>query len=796
MPSALSDLELENLDDETEAPPETRIKDARTGRSIYRSLSDADRPRAMYRARHQALLDGEPPYDQAKLAASGQGTRTNVDWGDTAAIAASVMSGVVDMNVSVERLVRSPLRKEYVPDDEMRFNYETILADEITKTIRDWEDYNSSYMTLAHYCFMHGVGIGYFEDDRDWRFEVSGLGDFVIPDGTKSSENRITVAACLRQMEVHELYRYIRNEKAAKVMGWDVEAVKKAIIGASPENNDENWHTIQQAIKNNDLGMGLSGKTAKVGVIHEWVQEFDGTVSKYIVSQEPLVGYKDKQDGEPWLYQKKKIYPEMRQGLVFFTYGIGNGTYHSISGMLRRIYPQALALNRTQSNMLDAANLSVSMTVQPVSENFLSRMKILNLGCISVLPAAEHANIIDRTVPNIAQGAMPVVADLRDTMGKRAGQFQGDSAFGSAQEKTRFQVAAELEALGKVGATQINMWYPSWTRLLREMVRRMCRKGYSEKTPGGKEVKAFKERLEMRGFPLHLLEAIDFEAVTAERAIGAGSGAARTAALTQLRELAGEYDEIGRYNLNRDLTAAALNGNYELADRYVPRVPESRAPMDTQVANLENSLMRLGEEPVLAPGQLPLAHLDSHVPFLLEMVQSIEQGMATMDDLVEPMVICHAHATEHLGQVQDSEIMQVKVAEYRELLNMLGETVNNAMRKKIAEQQREMEEGAEQDQNGGVSPQIQEKLITAQIKLDQMNTAATAKQQYREQEHQQKMRHKEEDFRATAAMKDASAAASMVSKSREQGMQLRVGQLKAAQDLRVKELKSSSKATT
>ena len=418
MATDTSDLELETLDEETMDPPESRIKDAKAARSAFMKLQIADRPRSLHRARHQALLDGEPPYDQAQLAAKGMGTRTNVNWGDTEAISSTAISGAVDFNVSVERLIRAPIHKLAVEDDEERTHYETILADELTKTIRDWEDYDRSYLTLAHYTFNHGVGVAYFDDQFDWRFQVSGLSDLLIPDETMASENKIPIVTCYRKMEVYELYEKIKNEEVAVNMGWNVPAVKKAIQEACPDTElSQNWMSLQQAMRNNSLGMGLGGKTSKVGVIHVWVPEFDGTVSKYILTHNPL---KDYGDNEPWLFQQKGIYPEMRRGMIFFTYGIGNGTYHSIPGLLRKIYPQALALNRTQSNMLDAANFATSMLIQPISENYMSRMRITNLGTISIAPAEEHGKIIEMNRPNVAQSAIPVVADLRDVMAKRA----------------------------------------------------------------------------------------------------------------------------------------------------------------------------------------------------------------------------------------------------------------------------------------------------------------------------------------------------------------------------------------
>lgn len=778
----ITGIQLENIDPDTKQAPETRIKHAGIGRQIFLNMEYDDRKRNLLRARHQAMLDGEPPYDQAVRAAKGQGTLTNVNWGDAKNIVDNFMSGIIDMNAGVENLVNIPIDRVYVPDDAQRKNYENIVSQEVTRAIRMWEGYDQAYLNLGHWFGAHGVGIAYFEDAFDWRFETTGLGDFVIPTGTKASENAIVIGGCRRYIELHQLYSYIRKEKAAQQMGWNVEMVKAAMLTACPETIWEgspvSWQRLEAMIRNNDLGTGYgagvspsagnNARTAKVGVLHLWWQEFDGKVTKAITTINQVPDYKDKE--EPWLFMKESVYPEMRRGLMFFPYGIGdNGTYHSISGILRAIYPQVNAINRSQSQMLDAAIMGASVMMQPTTEASISRMNIVPMGPVWLMPSADHAEMVPRQNPDVARSVMPVIADLRQTINQRAGQFQGsDSPFASPKEKTRFEVAAQLESLSKVGATQAKLWYSPWSRLMREVSRRLCRANYSEAQPGGKEAAEFRKRLELRGFPLPLLEAIDFDGITANQAVGGGSGAARIGRLTNLRELAPEMDDIGRYNLNRDLTAAELGGDYDAADRYMPERPGSRPPIDAQFADLENNVMKLGQEPVIEVNQLDAVHLDRHLPFLGSMIQSVESGEAAMDDVIEPMVICYYHAADHLERIQDSLIMQEKVAQYRQMIQQLGEFVINAQRKVIAERMKAAEQAqAEGAQGQQMDPGLQEKAIAARIKLEAMTTEAETRLAYDQRKHEQDLAQKSEAFRQQMAHKDAATAADLIVKAKE-----------------------------
>lgn len=809
--SSTSGLPLLNLNPETGKAPDRRIKDAKSGRQMFQNMRWDDQGRNRVRARHQAMLDGEPPYSQALRAAKGQGALTNVNWGDAKNIVDTFMGGILDMKDSVETLMYVPIPRQVVPDDGQRKNLENIVAQEITRAMRMWKGFDQAYLTLGHWFGAHGVGISYFDDVQDWRFQTTGLGDFVIPDGTEASEDAIEVCACLRYEPLHKMYDKIKDPESAKTMGWNVEMVKKAMLQACPENiwngMPADWQRLEQFIRNNDLGagygtgstsLGTVARTAKVALIHMWVKEFNQTVTKYVTTLDCVPDYEKIDMDEPWLYERPDFYPDMRRGMVFFPYGIGdNGTYHAISGILRAIFPQVGALNRSQCQMIDAAMMGCSMKIQPTTEQSISRMNIIPLGPIWLMPSADHGNVLENIKnPDVAQSVMPVVADLRSTITSRAGQFQGEnSPIGSSAEKTKFQVAAELESLGKVGAMQAKLWYASLVWLWRESARRLCNPNYSDKWPGGKEAKAFRDRLVMRGFDLALLPFIDFDGITVNQAVGSGSGAARIGRLESLRELSPEYDDVGRYNLTRDLTAAALGGDYDAANRYMPERPGTRPPVDAQIADLENNLIKLGQEPTIEVNQDNFAHLSRHVPFLGQMIESVEKSEVPLEEIIEPMVLCYYHASDHLEAVEGSMVMQEQVADYRQALQQMGAFVVNAQRKILAEQMREaekmQEEGAQQGQQ--MDPALQEKAIAARIKLESMQTEHELQMEFDAQKHQQDMAQKQQKFGQDMAMKDAAKAAELLTKTRQRLADIEVTKKKQDDAIEIAKLKRAQK---
>ncbi len=777
MSASVADLDLGGMDDDGDVPDE-RIKDAATARALFFAMYEADKGSALMRARHQAMLDGEPPYDAAVLAATGQASRTNVNWGDGEATMDMVMTGMIDRNVSVERLFRIPLRKSAVPDDETRANFEDIVSDEASRCVRAWSGFNWNYQYLAHNTFGYGVGFGYHDDPWDFRYKTTGLGNFVIPRATEASEDKIELAGMRVPYRATTLFAKIRNEAFATKVGWDVAAVKQALVKshtAQSGTSTPDWQELQAQFKNNDLGAG--GKCQTIPVLHLWVQEFDGSISLYGTTESALEGTGE---ADPWLFKQRSIYKEARHAFTAFTYGIGtNGTFHSISGILRKIYPQVQQINRSQCGLVDAVAISGGVMLQPVNEQAYSRMQYTSYGPITMLPAKEHGEVIPHTAPNLAGGMMPVISDMRQTIQRRAGQFTGDSGFGGQNvEKTRFQVQAELESLGKVGATQINLWDPPWERLLRETVRRLTRKGYPEKAPGGKEAHEFRRRLVERGFPLELLEAIDIEALTAEKAVGAGSGAARTATLHNLQELSGSLDAVGKHNLTRDLFAAALGGSYDLADRYIQRPEETRPPLDKTIANLENTLFKLGQEVPVEINQLHVIHLDTHLPYLAEMVQGVQDGQTQLLEIVVPMTVLWTHCVQHLENIQEDSFIHEKVGLYRQALNTAEEFVHNGQ-KELAAAQEEAAAAGGAGPNAEMSQELQLKFMEFQLKLQQIQQTAAVKEQIEERKAAQKAAHKAREFEQQAAFKDANNAAGMIATA-QQAAQQRAEALKIA----------------
>jgi hypothetical protein len=732
----LSDLPVLTIDAEGKVPP-ARIKDVKSANEIYRNLAEGDEQSAVNRTRVQAMFDGVTPYSASALKASGQGFRTNLNFGEAEKYLEQALSAYIDLINAVEQIVRI---ETSFGEARQRVEWSRIMSEEYSFQLRKWDRFNYEFLNLCNHFVGHGVGINYFEDSDSWQWRSTGLGDILIPRQTQATEQNIDVCCAVRSMSVTELYKYIENEKAATEVGWDVGEVKKAIKDASagsPESND--WEKLQAELKNNDLYTGA--KSARVEVVHLWVQEFNRTVSHYITLKNA--------ENIKFLLKRPNAFKSIKQAFTFFCYGIGtNGTYHSIRGLGYKIYSHIQLNNRIRSQAVDNAMLAGSPMVQPEDERALENMAFNYYGPFAILP--PNVNFVDRTAPNVTNTMMPVLQDLGQMVQERTGQYSTAGVFGGENNRrTRFEVAAHLEEASKLNVTALNLFYAPWDRFHLELARRFHNPDYKESTIGFEEVMDYRERCLLRGVPIEALLSVDFKKVRSVRAVGNGSQANRMVQLQQLNELAGTFDAEGRHSLFRDQTAAIVG--QDAADRYIPARPDQRMPIDAKVAQLENKDLMQGGEVEVFPNEVHVIHLDIHVPEMESVFQQVEEGQLELVEAYQLTANLFQHSVTHLEFIQQDFSVADRVSEFNERLQQVSELIINGQKAlaKLQQEQAEAEEAGE-GEGGQVSPEQQEKLIEHRLKLQMM-----------QEKHQMEMMIKLQKAQQDRSVEEAKAASSL-----------------------------------
>ena len=660
------EIEIEALDglaslDEKGKPFESRIKDVKSALSIFHNLRKADEQSSINRARVDAMFDGASPYDQANLNRSGQGLKTNLNFGEAQRLLDIAMSAYVDLYSSLEKLVDV---KGTEGEPSEIGSMEDIVAEELTHLLRSWPEFHSSYLRLCNTFIKHGVGVSYFDTPDDWRFRVGGFADILIPRQSPASEDMVDVAVGRRNYHLHELFNFIKNEKAATRVGWDVDEVKRVIMkNANTDGRGNNviysdWEALQQELKNNDLYEGYQNPT--VAVLHYWVREMDGSISHYISAED---------SPKEFLYKKISRFDKPENAYVLFAYGVGsNGTYHSVRGLGHRIYNHIQTSNRLRCQMIDGAMLGSSVMIQPDSQRSLDELGFTYYGAYAVL--SPGVNIIEKAVPNLGTAVRPALDDISNQLARNTDTV---SVYGSEQGspyRNQMQVVADMDVSTRLSGASLNLFYASWNRLLREVVRRVVT---SKKNDAS--LREFYQRCESRGVPESFVRSLDTARTRAVRSIGNGSYANRLVALRELQAISGSFDEVGRRNLTRDIVSTRVG--HDLADRYTPQLEEARPTVDNKIAFLENQQLSQGSPVPVVSNEIHGVHLQAHIPALMQIIEQLNTGAADPVQSMPALQAFYQHISETAEFLAGDPASGGMVGQANQALQYAEEVINN-----------------------------------------------------------------------------------------------------------------------
>lgn len=685
----LMEDDLLSLDEDGKPPEPSRLPNARAIRKLFSKETDADEASAIRRTQIQAMIDGQPPYNQAALNASGQGSRANANFLMGQDLINRACNGYQDILTSSKILMTVDC--EYGEAAESA-DYEAVIQEEATRTIRKWSSFPSRAQQLIRLFVSHGVGIDYFPDTKDFRFDVAGFGDFYIPRQTPASEEDIVYAVARKDMTVVDLFDKIRNEKAAEKMGWNVAAVKKAIGRATTSGSVGEVGEIerfQQQLKNNDLHS--VEKFEHVPILGFWVREFDGTYSFALTE-------KDAPDGE-YLFVEYSRYKSAEEAFIFFCYGIGNGTYHSIRGMGHMIFALVQLHNRLMCQKSDGVMLDESVLLQATGNNALQRASLNYLGPFSLMD--QGFEVIDRKISGTSDRTLPFLNEVKGLMGQMSSSFNPPE--GAYQNQ--INVEAELEALAGSTSGALDLFYASWDRLIREMVRRIIQGPKSDPL-----VAEFHRRCERRGVTKDILESVDHANTYAYRALGAGSPSARSIAFKKLLQLLPQLDEIGRKNLIYRFVENLVG--HQNAAEFASRSEEPRQNSEASIATLENFALAQGAPIPVLSYQMHGAHVQIHVPELIRIIDGVETGALDPMQNLGGLRAYLDHVAAHGEQLGQDPSQADLFGQVKEAINNLNQIVTNMERKIKAEQR----QAAEAGQGAEGQPSEQERL--AQIKID------------------------------------------------------------------------------
>ena len=702
-----------------------RISSASELASTFQALFIADFQAMRARALVQSEVDGNPPYSDCEDRKYGVGGRTNVNWGYLTQSQSDIEEPYISLFESIDVFGTTPT--DYGSELD-RQRHGQIIAEEITRMIRNWPDWPFTLQMTVHLFTMFGVSFTFREDRNDWRWKVYDLSYLKMPRRTRASINDVDIVTCKVEMLPSQLYRKIENEEAATLAGWDVEAVKAAMKSATQRAADtSNPQEMERTYKDQDYFTGLSATT--VDIVHGFIRECDGTVT-HLIARYDGVG--------PFLYKCEGLYQDMSELVTAYTFGVGsNGDFYAIRGNAWRGHNGSASLNMLTCKFLDQACSAATPHIQASSEDAVIDQMIRPRGPYNVVD--QGTTFVEVPHANYQQTLIPAIEQVQGIFAMRTRSSSSTRA--NNAPKTAEEIKTQNEIDGRLNAAQTDLFFTSWKNDFKEVVRRSCARDASEAYPGGKEIFEFRRRCMKRGVPIDAIYNVDVASIEINRDIGKGSAQERRSAFGALMPIIGQFDQEGQNILRRQFVGSYTDSQF--ARLIVPDQAGARPPIDLQVANMENSLMKLGQEAQIEPNQDHVVHVGSHLAVVSEINGALEQAQITLEEAIPKMFPIWKHAGEHMQFISPENPLY---PEFKEALQQVGEVVINGQKHLDAEARKAQEAAGEQVDNGN-TPGVERQAIEAQAALQQLEIQK--KQQdlaYDQAERKQKLAFNDVEF--------------------------------------------------
>ena len=669
---------------------ESRLKEPSAVLEMVRNMVRSDDTRAQVRTKVKGLVDGNPPYNKNDLRKNAQAYRCNVNFREAESFLNMGLSAFYDVFSEVPAYATVRINYQNANLDE---SYSKIITEEFDRMQKKDGNFDYLMQLSQHEMVLFGIGPMVFEDTVDWRCKPVKAGDLMVPERTKSNVNEWTLAVVRTVYQVHELYGFIKNPETAAEMGWDVAAVKQAIMDSAPEedgrNSDAKWEWYQQQIRNNDLS--YSSRCDVIRAAHVYYREFPsdehplGAISHCIVDE--------RGDGKNFLFRNLKQFNDWNECVHCLYYDKGDGQHHSVKGMGTKMYSSLELKNRLKCSLIDAAVARTAIHFQPSTPSDLNRTSIVQMGPYTIIPPGM--NVQQTNSAGVLDAPLKVEETLEGLLQANLTQYRQRLEKGG-NPRTATEIEALVAQQSILGKTQLNRYYSQLDALFTERYRRAINQDLTEDVPGGAEAVEFQKRCRDRGVPTAALKAVD--TVAATRTNGRGSALERRNTMNQLMAMSEMLPETGRQHVIED-TIASMTGFHSL-QRYFP-VPEKDqlAQEHAQEAAYENALFKLEDGIPTSESDNHAIHAESHLTAAVNAINSLQEG-GDPAEVASYLQFALNHTEGHLNTLERdgsrTALMKELKSRFTEIIQVFKGIANNVNQQQEAEMEAQQEAQAEQ----------------------------------------------------------------------------------------------------
>lgn len=739
-------------------PPKERISSAGQAQTIVQYQIDANRTRAAKEAMVRGMFDGNAPYNAHQLRARGEAWKPNFNSLEAKGRAASAKVPYYDLFGGAPTYIT--METALGENEDQRLSWSRIITEELDFTLKAWPRFDFAISTMIDDYIKYGRGMLMWQDPHSWPFRRISQDRCLVNDGESIDiDDELEVFTVRQKFKAHQLYKYIRNESAARDTGWNPPEVIRAIWEATPDMTVDPWRdpiTMQQRLKDADLYVTAHATT--INTARVYVKEFNGKISELMVLE---YGVGNRKEGpSEFLFKHIGRYDNYRQVFCPLFFDMEDGSWHGSSGLGKDLFSTCQTKDRFWMNVLAGATMRSCLLLQARTPSAMQKMAIQMIG--SAMMIAPDVAVQNSQILGDITTSLTVNQALEDMLDSNTGVYRPrlEKPQGNPEPATATQL--RFAQANVLNATQVNRFLkqldPGYAEMYRRLAASQIGNGEAEKA-----AKDFQDRCEKRGVPVEALRKPKF--VRASRTIGNGSVAMRQQSIQTVGAVAAMLPESGRSAWIDDLIASAADQSK--VDRWNPKAERMNMPTDQQdLAMLENAAMRSGAPVTWTPTQNNIIHAQTHLQAGSQAAASLQQG-ANPADVYSFLEALGPHITKHIQALSIDPTRKGAVQALTKQLGQLSsiaDRLGNQLRKQAQEQQKAQQEAAQAMPELQLEAQVQKgKLMLAEKKQDHAMSLkerqAAHKMQLSAAQAQQKMAVSTAEAQQAMVISDAEAAA-------------------------------------
>jgi hypothetical protein len=631
--------------------PESRLTDPNKAFDMVDALIRANSKRADVDSRVKGQLDGNPPYDPTMLKKNAQANRTNINFREAEGIHNAAVSPFYDL------FAQAPYFCEVQTDvgqEADRVAWSKIITKHHDRMLKEWDKFDFSMQLMISNRTDFGKGFLMWPDNETWRAEVVLHSKVLVPDGTNASiDEDLDVIVIREQFPLVKLWGAIRNAQAATSAGWNREAVLREMYAATPEGrtklqDSDFYEWYQQQLRNNDVSESV--RASKVAAAHILVREYDGKITHLIISEKatPQVNPNDttgKAKKRDFLFRRLGQFESFRQALAGFFYDIGDGTWHSVKGLLVKLFPFVALKDRLNCAVADNAFTNMSLLVKATTKAALNDLQLLRVGSMTIIP--PDLNLEQHQLIGRMEESLVLERHLDNKLQTNIGQYKTNAKREKGNPITATQAAADEAKEASLSQSAVNRFYGELDFFYEEVYRRASNPNLRRGNSANNAALDFQKRCLAEGVPPEAL--VNIRSVRAYRNVGNGSVFMRQAAFQNGLAIVPMFNEEGRNNFLSDAIATLFS--QDMVSRYNPQPKDMYSVQEqTSYAMVENGAIHDGINPMVAATQNHVVHADVHLKMASDAAKSLMEGQGNPMEVYSLLEITGPHVLAHLRQ--------------------------------------------------------------------------------------------------------------------------------------------------